>query len=110
MAAGVLVGVVADDRAVRDAAVDPAVDPRQPCGDLVDGPVQVVDPALQRDGEVDEIRPAAAHERPLCLTQAPDPCPGPGAEPEAHGADAATRDRQDRCCRSREHASSLDEN
>ena len=49
MAARVLVGVVADDRGVRDRLVDAPVDPREPRRDLVDGAVEVVDPGLQRD-------------------------------------------------------------
>ena len=71
VAARVLVGVVADDRAVRDGPVDAAVDPREPGGDLVDGPVQVVDPALQRDGELDEVLAAAAEQHPLRVAHAP---------------------------------------
>ena len=55
MAAGALVGVVTDDRGLGDARVDSPVDPREPRRDLVHGPVQVVDPALQRDGEVDHV-------------------------------------------------------
>src|SRR6266511_264304 len=45
----VLVRVVADYRAVRDAAVDAAVDARKPCRDLVHRSVQVVDASLQRE-------------------------------------------------------------
>src|SRR3954463_5311151 len=47
VAARVLVGVVADDRGVRDGAVDSAVDAGQCRGHLVDRAVQVVDPALE---------------------------------------------------------------
>ena len=52
-------------------AVDPAVDAREARGDLVDRAVEVVDPALQRDGEVDEVLAAAAEQRPLRLAHAP---------------------------------------
>ena len=61
----VVVGVVAKDRRLRDAVVDPAVDARERAGDLVDRAVEVVDPRLQRDGEVDEIRLAAAEQDEL---------------------------------------------
>ena len=40
--------------------------------DLVDAAVQVVDPALERDRELDEILAAAAHQHPLRLAQALD--------------------------------------
>ena len=76
MAARVLVGVVADDRGVRDGVVDPAVDPREPGRDLVDGAVEVVDPRLERDGELDQVLPPAADERPLRVAQPPDARPG----------------------------------
>ena len=65
MAAGVLVGVVADDRRLRDRRVDAPVDASEAGGELVDGAVQLVDAALQRDREVDEIGLAAAEERQL---------------------------------------------
>ena len=60
MAARVLVGIVADDRAVRNGAVDPAVDTRERGRNLVDRLVQVVDPPLKRDRELDEILGAIA--------------------------------------------------
>ena len=40
---------------MREAAVDPLVDAREPGGDLVDDSVQVVDASLQGDREVDEV-------------------------------------------------------
>jgi hypothetical protein len=46
-------------------SVDPPVDARETGGDLVDGAVQVVDPGLQRDGEVDEVAPVAAEQHAL---------------------------------------------
>ena len=54
-------------------AVDPAVDAGEPGGDLVDRTVEVVDPALQRDGELDEVAPAAAEQRQLGGARPPDP-------------------------------------
>ena len=69
MPARVLVGVVADDRGVRDRPVDAAVDAREARGHLVDRAVEVVDPPLERDGEVDEVSPAAAEEHPLRLAR-----------------------------------------
>src|SRR5207253_880485 len=65
VAAGVLVGVVADDRELRDGAVDAPVDAGEPGGDLVHRTVQIVDPALERDGEVDEIGLASAEQDEL---------------------------------------------
>src|SRR5581483_12361991 len=60
VAAGVLVGVEADDGALRDGAVDAPVDAREPGCDLVDRAVDVVDPGLERDRELDQVPPAAA--------------------------------------------------
>ena len=70
MAAGVLVGVVANDRDVRDAAGDAAVDACDSAGELVEIPVEPVDASLQRDREVDEVGAAAAEQR---LLRGPDP-------------------------------------
>ena len=87
MAARVLVGVVAHDRGVRDRLVDAAVDPREAGGDLVDGAVEVVDPPLERDGELDEILAAAADERSLGVTKAPNACPGDRCDDQAGRAE-----------------------
>ena len=38
----------------------PEVDAREPRGDLVDGPVEIVDPPLQGDREVDDVGGRAA--------------------------------------------------
>ena len=105
VAAGVLVGVVADDRRVRDRAVDPAVDAREPAGDLVDRAVEVVDPALQRDGELDEILAAAADQHALRVAQPADADPGHPGERDAcePDSDADGGDRRRR--RSRKGAS-----
>ncbi len=91
VAAGVLVGVVADDGGVADDAVDAAVDAGDGRGDLVDGAVEVVDAALQGDGELDEVLASPADERLLCLAEAPDSDPG---EPGEHQAGAADDDRR----------------
>ena len=69
VAARVLVGVVADDRGVRDGPVDAPVDAGEPGGDLVDGAVEVVDPALEGDGELDDVLAAAAEQQALRLPQ-----------------------------------------
>src|SRR6266536_3453543 len=71
MAAAVRVGVVADDRGLRDAVVDPPVDAREGGADLVHRAVEVVDPALERDGEVDEVGLAAAEQHELRRAHAP---------------------------------------
>ena len=89
VAAGVLVGVVADDRACSRPIVDPPVDAREPGRDLVDRAVEVVDPPLQRDGELDEVLAAAADERPLRVAQAADADPG---EPARATSPAAPSD------------------
>src|SRR5207247_330146 len=61
---GALVRVVADERGLRDRRVDSPIDTREACRDLVHSPVQVVDPALERDCEVDEVllHPSEQHE------------------------------------------------
>ena len=95
VAAGVLVGVVADDRGVRDRVVDPPVDAREAGRDLVDGAVQVVDPALERDGELDEVLAAAADERPLRVAEPPDARPRPTqATPSPASAEGDARERR----------------
>ncbi len=91
--AGVLVGVVADDRRVRDRAVDAPVDPRQPRGDLVDGPVEVVDPALQRDREVDDVGGRTAEDRLLTAPQDTDTPPGVERREQCERRDRGRRDR-----------------
>ncbi len=78
MAAGALVGVVADDRAVGHRVADAPVDARETRGDLVDGAVEVVDTPLERDGELDEVLAAAADQGALGVTQAPDAHPDVG--------------------------------
>ena len=60
LAARVLVRVVAHDGGVRDRSVDAPVDPRQPRRDLVDRAMEIVDPRLQRDGELDHVVGGAA--------------------------------------------------
>src|SRR5437763_13126414 len=59
VAAGSLVGVVTNDRALREGFVEATVDTREPGGDLVYRSMEVVDSGLQRDGEVDEVTGAA---------------------------------------------------
>ena len=49
---------------LRHGAVDASIDPREARRDLVHRPVEVVDPALQRDREVEQVARAAAEERP----------------------------------------------
>jgi len=67
-----LVGVVADERGVRDRAVDAAVDPGEGGCDFVHGPMKVVDASLERDGEVDEVGLAAAKQHELARANPPD--------------------------------------
>ena len=76
-------------------AVDAPVDAGEAGGDLVDRAVEVVDPRLQRDGEVDEVLAAAAEQRPLRLADAPHLDPGPPGEPEPDAADADPGDGDD---------------
>src|SRR6266516_2184295 len=96
------VRVVADDRRVRDAAVDSPVDACEPGRDLVHGAVQVVDPALQRDREVDEIFLAAADEHELGRAHPSHRQPHCQADAEReHGCDRGT-DCDPRCRRARE--------
>ena len=63
--ADVLVGVEANDRRARERPVHPRVDPDEPCGDLVDRPVQIVDSRLKGNGEVDEIFPTRPEQNRL---------------------------------------------
>ena len=52
-----------------------AIDSCEPGGDLVHGPMEIVDPALQRDRELDQVLAPAAHERPLRVAEPPHPHP-----------------------------------
>ena len=70
MTAGVLIGVVANDRGVRETAVHPLVDPRDSRGDLVDDAMEVIDACLERDGEVDQIVLALPEDDALCPPEA----------------------------------------
>ena len=76
--------------------VDPAVDPREPGRDLVDGAVQVVDPALERDGELDQVLAAAADQHPLRVAQPADAHPGDPGERDARDAPSDDADDGDR--------------
>src|SRR5205814_10189768 len=69
VAARPLVGVVADDRDLPQGFVDSPVDAGEPGRDLVDRPVEIVDPGLQRDGEIDEIVLRTAKEHLLRWTE-----------------------------------------
>ena len=99
MAAGVLVGVVADDASLRDGRVDAPVDAREPCRDLVHGAVQVVDPPLERDGEVDEVGLAAAEQHELRGPDAPQLRRCEHRATTAATATTAARDRDPACGR-----------
>ena len=57
---------------MREAAVDPPVDSREPGGDLVDDSVEIVDPCLERDGEVDEVVLARSEQDLLCFPHGPE--------------------------------------
>ena len=63
------------------------------CRDLVNGPVQVVDPALERDGEVDEVALAAAEQHLLACLQAPHAKPDPGGHQERNDCRYRRADR-----------------
>ncbi len=76
-----------------DGAVDAPVDAREPRGHLVHRAVEVVDPALERDGEVDDVRRRAAEDRLLVASERPDAPPG--------GKGGDERDRRDRDGRDR---------
>src|SRR6185437_15395849 len=102
VAAGVLVGVVADDRRVRDDAVDAPVDARQARGDLVDRAVQVVDPALERDGEVEQVLAAAAEQRALGVPDASHAQGRPPGHDQPDQPDGDAGDAEDGCGRGRE--------
>jgi hypothetical protein len=88
------VRVVADDGGAREALVDAAVDAREGRCDVVDGPVQVVDARLQRDGEVDEIVLAAAEQHRLRGAHPPHAAPEDGDERQRDdsGGTGAERD------------------
>ena len=101
MAACSFVGVIANDRSLRHGLVDPPVDPREPGRYLVDGPVEIVDPGLQRDGEVDKIARAAPEHHLLRRPHPPEL--EPGQERRSQGSYRHDR-RRDRDCRSRRAA------
>ena len=84
--------------------VDAAVDPREAGRDLVDRPVQVVDPALERDGEVDEVLLAAAEQHPLRLAHAAAAPPRERRHDQRERRDAQRLRSRSSCRgRSREH-------
>ena len=69
-------------------AVHAPVDAHEAGRDLVDGAVEVVDPALQRDGEVDQVGLAVAEQHRLALAQALDAQPAPRPRRDAARAHA----------------------
>jgi hypothetical protein len=60
VAAGLLVGVVADDSEPRHGRVEAALEVPERSRNLVERAVQPVHPPLERDGEVDEVTAAAS--------------------------------------------------
>ena len=65
----------------------------RPRGDLVHGPVQVVDPALQRDGEIDEILLATAEQHALRRANRLQLPPREARDDQREPCDGAGRDR-----------------
>src|ERR687885_1340994 len=76
VAARAFVGVVADERRLRERLVDSAVDARETGRDLVDGAMQIVAPRLQRDREVDEVVLATPEHHLLATADVPELGPG----------------------------------
>ena len=72
--------------------VDPPVDAREAGRDLVDGAVQVVDPALERDRELDEVLAAAADQRRAARRAAAGRAP---RRPQARTSPASRSDDAD---------------
>src|SRR5829696_750997 len=101
VAAGVLVRVVPHDRRVRERAVDPQVDPRKPRGDLVHGAVEVVDAALERDREVDDVLPAAGEQQSLRVAHTADADPREPREDERRDGDRRRARCDQRRCSAR---------
>ncbi len=75
--------------------VDAPVDARERRRDLVDGAVQVVDPALERDRELDEVLAAAADQHALRVAEPADPHPRDPREREPGDPDHARDDCDD---------------
>src|SRR2546421_548157 len=67
-----------------------------------DSAVEVVDPGLEGDGEVDEVAAAAADQHALRLADAPHPDRRPPGEPGADRADDEAGDRDDECAYGRD--------
>ena len=101
MPARACVCVVANHGRIRQRPVDATVDPREAGGDLVDRAMEVVDPALQRDSEVDEVRAAAAEQDPLRVSQPADAHPEPEAQEERNHGRSRRGDREDQLSRHR---------
>src|SRR3990170_1017536 len=88
-----LVRVVADDRGVRHRPVDTPVDPREPGRNLVDGAVEIVDTALERDGEVEQVAAVAPQHDALRGLHPREPAPEREGEGEGEGRRRAGRYR-----------------
>ena len=69
--------------------------PREPGRDLVDGAVEVVDAALERDGEVDEVGAAAAEQDALRRPEPSHAYPQPEARSERDRGRRGRRDGDD---------------
>ena len=80
---------------MRDRAVDPPVDTRKAGGDLVDDAVEVVDPGLERDREVDEIGLPATEQHGLAGAEPAHAASEHHDREQGAGCDRAGDDRDD---------------
>ncbi len=101
VAAGVLVGVVADDSDARDHAVDAAVELSDSAREIVELAVCLVDPTLECDGEVDEVGAATPEQRLLRRADVAKPAPRDSREHERGERENAGSRSRSRCDRGR---------
>ena len=91
MAAGARIGVVAAT-AVLCSEPSTRRSTREAGCDLVHCAMQVVDPALQRDREVDDVGAATAEQRRWAARRQPDPEPGARPQRDDRGRRGGDRD------------------
>src|SRR6185312_7043250 len=97
--ARLLVRVVAHHGEPGDGRVDATLETAERRRQLVDRPVQPVDPALQRDGEVDEIAAPAPLQRELRGTDSAEPDVEDERDRKPDHGDGRRRDRDHPCNR-----------
>src|SRR5215213_8373528 len=84
-------------RKATDADWCPPVDASEAAGDLVDGAMQVVDAALKRHGEVDDVLRPAAEQDVLRRASAPEEDQRPGRDRRRRDGDHGGAESEPTC-------------